>query len=220
MNESKEFIGPHQGQPVLRAGAPLERAKAAMVLVHGRGATADDILTLAPEFVQPEFAYFAPQAAGNTWYPYSFLAPISQNEPGISSGLRAITDILTMLETFGFPSERVMLLGFSQGGCLTLEFAARNARRYGGVVGLSAGRIGPDGTSRDYAGALAGTPVFLGCGDPDPHIPKERFLESVEVLKKLGGEVTDHLYRNLGHTINFDEIKFVQNMMRELLHSS
>lgn len=208
---------PHQGQPVLTAGAPLEKAQAAMILIHGRGATARDILTLVPELRRPEFAYFAPQAAGDTWYPHSFLAPIAQNEPGISSGLQAIADIFSELEASGFPPQNVMLLGFSQGGCLALEFAARHAWRYGGVVGLSAGLIGPDGTPRDYFGSFEGTPVFLGCSDPDFHIPKERFLETAEVFKTLGAEVTERLYPNLGHTINFDEIQFVQNMMSELL---
>ncbi len=210
-------LSPHQGQPVLTAGAPLEKALAAMILIHGRGATAHDILTLVAEFRRPEFAYLAPQAAGNTWYPYSFLAPIPQNEPGISSGLQVIAGIFAQLETAGIPPQRVMLLGFSQGGCLALEFAARHAQRYGGLVGLSAGLIGPAGTPRDYAGAFAGTPVFLGCSDPDFHIPRERFLETSEVFKKLGAEVTARLYPNLGHTINFDEIQLVQKMMSDLL---
>jgi predicted esterase len=188
-----------------------------MILIHGRGATAHDILTLAPELKRPEFAYFAPQAANNTWYPHSFLAPISQNEPGISSGLQVIADIFAQLETAGIATQRVILFGFSQGGCLALEFAARHAQRYGGIVGLSGGLIGPAGTPRDYAGSFAGTPVFLGCSDPDVHIPKQRFLESAEIFKNLGAELTARLYPNLGHTINFDEIQFTQNMMNGLL---
>jgi predicted esterase len=187
-------------------------------MVHGRGASASDILTLVPELQQPEFAYLAPQASGNTWYPFSFLAPIPQNEPGITSGLQAILDVLLQIENSGFAPERVMLLGFSQGGCLSLEFAARHARRYGGVAGLSAGLIGPQGTPRNYSGSLENTPIFLGCSDPDFHIPEERFLETVDVLKQLGAMVTARLYPNLGHTINFDEIQFVQRMMHELLH--
>ena len=218
MLESNEIAGPHQGQPVLHAGAPLDRAQAAMIMVHGRGASASDILTLVPELQQPEFAYLAPQASGNTWYPFSFLAPIPQNEPGITSGLQAILDVLLQIENSGFAPERVMLLGFSQGGCLALEFAARHARRYGGVAGLSAGLIGPQGTPRNYSGSLENTPIFLGCSDPDFHIPEERFLETVDVLKQLGAMVTARLYPNLGHTINFDEFQFVQRMMHELLH--
>lgn len=209
--------GPHQGQPVFTSGAPLDAARAAMVMVHGRGATAESILELAAEFSQPDFAYLAPQAAGNTWYPYSFLAPIAQNEPWLSSGLAAIAEVLDKVSGAGIPFEQVMLLGFSQGACLTLEFVARNARRYGGVVGLSGGLIGPDGTPRDYSGSLAGTPVFLGCSDVDFHIPKERVLLSAEVLERLGGDVTARLYRGMGHTVNQDEIDFVKGMMAAVL---
>ncbi len=208
---------PHQGQPVLSAGAPLAQANAAMILVHGRGASAADILTLVSEFDQPDWAYLAPQAAGNTWYPYSFLAPIAQNEPGISSGLTAVAHLFAYITTTGIPAERIVLLGFSQGACLTLEFAARHARRYGGVVGLSGGLIGPDGTSREYPGSLDGTPVFLGCSDVDFHIPKKRVEESTAVLRQLGGDVTMRLYPGMGHTINQDEINVVRELMREVV---
>jgi predicted esterase len=205
--------GPHQGQPVLTAGAPLESARAAMIMVHGRGASAEDILMVAGEFHAPDFAYLAPQAAGNTWYPYSFLYPIESNEPGISSGLALLADLLERVQAANIPLERTILLGFSQGACLTCEFVARNARRYGGVVGLSGGLIGPDGTPRDYPGSLEGTPVFLGCSDVDPHIPKERFLLTAEVFRELGGEVTARLYPGMGHTVNRDEIEFVQGLI-------
>ncbi len=218
MAEHSSLIqGPHQGQPVLVAGEPIERAKAAMVMVHGRGATAESILELALELKQPGFVYLAPQAAGNSWYPNSFLASIASNEPGISSGLAAIASVLAQGEEAGIPLERTMILGFSQGACLALEFVARNARRYGGVVGLSGGLIGPDDTARDYAGSLAGTPVFLGCSDIDPHIPKERVEQAAEVLGKLGGNVTARLYPRMGHTVNRDEIRFVRGMMTALL---
>ncbi|SRR6266516_4235643 len=209
--------GPHQGQQVLASGEPIDRAKAAMVMVHGRGATAENILELAFELKQPDFVYLAPQAAGNSWYPNSFLAPIASNEPGISSGLASIASILAQVEEAAIPLERTMILGFSQGACLALEFVARNARRYGGVVGLSGGLIGPDGTPRDYAGSLAGTPVFLGCSDIDPHIPRERVEQSAEVLEKLGGNVIARLYPRMGHTVNLDEIRFVRSMMTALL---
>src|SRR5436853_4381788 len=163
MSEHSNMItGPHQGQPLLLAGEPLESAKAAMIMMHGRGATAEDILMLADEFKQPGFAYLAPQAAGNSWYPNSFLAPIASNEPGLSSGLAVIASLLEQLAEAGIPAERTILLGFSQGACLSLEFVARNARHYGGAAGLSGGLIGPDDTPRNYAGTLAGTPVFLG----------------------------------------------------------
>ena len=213
---SNQVTGPHQGQPVLTAGEPLDKATAAMLMLHGRGATAEDILALSAELQQPGFAYLAPQAAGYSWYPNSFLAPIASNEPGLSSGLAVIASLLAKLAQAGIPPERTILLGFSQGACLSLEFAARNARRYGGLAGLSGGLIGPDGTPRDYPGSLAGTPVFLGCSDIDFHIPKERVEFSAEVLRKLGGNVTVRLYPRMGHTINHDEIRFVQAMMAAL----
>ncbi len=214
MSEASDKVsGPHQGQPLLTAGEALEKARAAMIMIHGRGASAEDILELAAELKQPGFVFLAPQASGHTWYPNSFLAPIESNEPGLSSGLAVIAALLERLAGAGIPAERTMLLGFSQGACLTLEFAARNARRYGGVVGLSGGLIGPDGTPRDYAGSLVGTPVFLGCSDIDPHIPKERVEESAEVLRRLGGDVTARLYPRMGHMVNRDELRFVQGMM-------
>jgi predicted esterase len=204
---------PQQGQPVATAGTPLDRATAAMVMVHGRGATAESILTLAPVLDRPGFAYLAPQASANTWYPYSFMATMSQNEPGITSGLQAIADVLARIAAAGITPDRTMLLGFSQGACLALEFAARNARRYGGIAGLSGGLIGPDGTPRNYAGSLADTPVFLGCSDIDPHIPMERVEHTAEVLTSLGANVTTRLYPGMGHTVNDDEIAHVQRMM-------
>ncbi len=209
--------GPHQGQAVRTAGEPLDRARAAMVMVHGRGATAESILTLADELAEPGFAYLAPQAGGNTWYPNSFLAPIPSNEPGISSGMAAIEAVLARVQEAGIPLDRTLLLGFSQGACLSIEFAARHARRYGGIACLSGGLIGPDGTARDYAGSLDGTLVFLGCSDRDPHIPASRVRESAEVLQRLGGEVTTRLYPGMGHTVNADEIEFVRGMMAALV---
>ncbi len=204
---------PHQDQPVITAGAPLDSAQAAMILVHGRGGSAEGILPLTAEFDRDDFAYLAPQAAGNTWYPHRFTAPTEQNEPFLSSALATVGGLLAHLEDHGFPPERVILLGFSQGGCLSLEYAARNARRYGGVVALSGGLIGSDDTPRDYAGSLEGTPVFLGCSDVDFHIPAERVNQSAEVMEKLGGQVTKRLYPNMGHTVNQDEIDFVKGMM-------
>ena len=209
--------GLHQDQPVYTAGEPLDRARAAMVMVHGRGATAQDILTVADALAQPGFAYLAPQATGNTWYPNSFLAPIASNEPALSSGFATIAEVLDQVSQAGILPERTMLLGFSQGACLTLEFVARHARRYGGVAGLSGGLVGPEGTPRDYAGTLAGMPVFLGCSDADPHIPKERVQHTAEVLARLGGDVTLRLYPNMGHLVNSDEIRFVRGMMAKLV---
>jgi predicted esterase len=187
-----------------------------MVLVHGRGASPEDILSLAHEFDQPDFAYLAPQAAGYTWYPYSFLAPVANNEPGISSGLGVIGGLLARLGDAGISPARCFLLGFSQGACLATEFAARNARRYGGVIGLSGGLIGPEGMPRADSGSLEGTPVFLGCSDVDPHIPKTRVLETAQALEALGGAVTMRLYPGMGHMVNPDEIAFVQEMMQQV----
>ena len=207
----------HESQPVLIAGLPLEQAKAAMILVHGRGSSAENILGLAAELNRDGYAYVAPQAAGNTWYPYPFMTPIAQNEPYLSSALRTLEGLLAKVEQAGIPPERTVLLGFSQGACLSLEFAARHAHRYGGVAGLSGGLIGPDGTPRDYPGSLEGTPVFLGCSDVDFHIPKERVQFSAEVLRKLGGNVTMRLYPNMDHTVNEDELAFVGGMMDTVL---
>ena len=209
--------GPHQGQPVLAAGEPLNSARAALLLVHGRGATAESILTLAPELAQPGFAYLAPQAAGNTWYPYGFMSPLASNEPYLTSALAKLAAVIESIQAAGIPPERTILLGFSQGACLATEFAARNARRYGGIVGLSGGLIGPDGTPRDYAGSLGGTPVFLGCSDVDFHIPAARVDHSAEVLRRLGGDVTERLYPGMDHTVNQDEIEFVREMMAALI---
>jgi len=204
---------PHAGQPVLAAGAPLERARAAMVMVHGRGASAESILSLAPLLGVDDVAFLAPQAAGGTWYPFGFMSPISQNEPGISSAMRAIQRVLQRIELAGLSEDRTFFLGFSQGACLSTEFVARHARRWGGVAGLSGGLIGPDATPRDYAGSLAGTPVFLGCSDVDFHIPAARVQETAEVLRRLGGEVTMRLYPGMGHTVNEDEVSAVRAML-------
>ena len=184
-----------------------------MVMVHGRGATAESILELARELRHPDLAYLAPQAAGTTWYPYSFLAPLERNEPYLSSGLARLGEVLELLRSAGIPPERTILLGFSQGACLALEFAARNARRYGGVVGLSGGLIGPPGTPRSYAGSFAGTPVFLGCSDRDPHVPRERVDETAEVLRRMDANVTERIYPALGHTVNADELEQVRAMV-------
>lgn len=220
MNEPSEKVrGPHQGQPLLVAGEPIEQAQAAMIMMHGRGASAQDILTLSAEFRQPGFVYLAPQAAGYSWYPNSFLAPIESNEPALSSALAVIAGLLAQLAEQAIPPERTIILGFSQGACLSLEFVARNARRYGGLVGLSGGVIGPDGTPRDYPGSLDGTPVFLGCSDVDPHIPKARVIESADIMRRLGGDVTMQLYPGMGHTVNLSEFRFVGGMMAALLAS-
>jgi glyoxalase family protein len=217
MTHSKTEPGPHQGQPVFSSGKPLAEAQAAMILVHGRGATAVSILELADELYHPEFAYLAPQAAGNTWYPYSFLAPMTQNEPGLSSGLQVIADLIGQIEDAGIPAERIVLAGFSQGACLASEFVARQARRYGGLLAFSGGLIGPPGTPRDYDGSLAGTPVFLGCSDVDFHIPLDRVEETAVILTGLGAEVNKQIYPGMGHTIVQDEIDQANQIVQTIL---
>ena len=209
--------GPHQGQPIRLAGEPASRARAAMLMLHGRGASAEDILSLSNEFDLSEFVYLAPQAAGNTWYPNRFLVPTQENEPWLSSALTFVEQVLAEVLNAGIPHERILLLGFSQGACLTLEFAARNTRHYGGVVGLSGALIGPADAPREYKGTLAGTPVFLGCSDADLHVPREYVEQTADVLRRLGGEVTERFYPNMGHSINQDEIGVVQSMMEKLL---
>lgn len=208
--------GPHQGQPVIAGGALLSHARGALILTHGRGATAQSILSLAPLLGADHLAWYAPQASGNTWYPYSFLSPIPQNEPGISSGIRALADLVADIEAGGIPASRIALLGFSQGACLTLEFAARHPRRFGALVGFSGGLIGPEGTPRDYAGSLAGTPVFLGCSDVDSHIPLARVHESAEVLSHMGGSVDTRIYPGMGHVVNDDEIAAARALIQQL----
>lgn len=210
-------LPPHGGRPVRTAGVPLDRARAAMILVHGRGATAESILELSRVLVQEGFAFLAPQAAGGTWYPQSFLAPIAMNEPGISSGLSVIDSLVASVAAAGVPAERTMLLGFSQGGCLASEYVARHPRRLGGLAALSGGLIGPDDTPRDYPGSLDGTPVFLGCSDVDFHIPRERVELTAEVLRRMGADVDMRLYPGMGHTVNGDEIEAVKGMMEGVI---
>jgi predicted esterase len=205
--------GPHQNQPVRTAGAPLQQARGAMVMLHGRGATAESILTLSASLNAADFSYLAPQAGNNSWWPYSFLADIPKNEPGISSAMQAVEEVLERVAAGGVPPERTVLLGFSQGACLAAEFAARHAQRFGGVVSLSGGLIGPDGTPRNYTGSLGGTPVFLGCSDIDAHIPAERVRLTAKVLEQLGGSVDMRLYPGMGHTINDDEVDAVRSIM-------
>jgi predicted esterase len=207
---------PHRALQVIEGGAPLARARAAVVMLHGRGADAQGMLGLADVLAQPDLAYLAPQAAGHSWYPYPFTAPIERNEPWLSSALRALERLLERLDNAAVPAERVALLGFSQGACLGLEYAARHARRYAGVIGLSGGLIGPEGTPRAYPGSLAGTPVFLGCSDVDPHIPLARVRETGEVLRRLGAVVTERIYPGMGHLINDDEISFVRDLLASL----
>lgn len=204
---------PHAGQTVLHRGPAAGDARLAVILVHGRGGSAGEMLTLADEFNLRDVAWIAPEASAHTWYPYSFLSPIAQNEPDLSSALAVLRSLVDEVGRAGIPPHRVGLLGFSQGACLSLEFAARHAQRYAAVVGLSGGLIGPPGTPRDYPGSLAGTPLLLGCSDIDAHIPVERVRESAEVFRRLGAEVDERIYPRMGHTINQDELDAARRLL-------
>ncbi|HEV2477926.1 MAG TPA: phospholipase [Candidatus Dormibacteraeota bacterium] len=199
------------GQRVVQAGEPLDSARAAMILLHGRGASAEDIMTIASEVQAPGWIYLAPQAAGGAWYPNPFTAPIEANEPYFSAALEMIDHLVERVEA-RVPAHRMLLLGFSQGACLTLEWAARHARRYGSIAGLSGGLIGPDGTPRDYPGSFDGTPVLLGCSDVDPYIGKARVQEAALVCERMGAAVDLRLYPGMGHMVNPDEIAALREL--------
>ena len=216
MSAGEHVDGPHQGQQLATAGTDLEDAEAALVCTHGRGATARGMLQLAADVIQEGVAVLAPQAARQTWYPSSFLAPVEQNEPGRRSGLQAISDAIDEAADAGIPTERVMLIGFSQGACLASEYLARNPRRYGGLAALSGGLIG-ETLDDEYPGDLEGTPVFLGCSDTDPYIPKERVHETAAVLESMDADVTKRLYEGMGHGINEDELAVVSEMVTALI---
>ena len=205
---------PHGGQPVLHAGPAIADARLVCILLHGRGASAEDILGLASELSVSDVAFLAPQAAGGTWYPYSFLAPIPQNEPYLSSALGSVERLLDGLTGKRIARERIAIAGFSQGACLTLEFAARNAGRYAAVVALTGGLIGPPGTPRDYRGSFDGTPVFIGSSDVDPHVPLERVHESTAVLRGMGAVVDERIYSGMPHTVNQDEIHALDALLK------
>ena len=206
---------PHTGQPVLTRGPRPADARLTTILLHGRGASAEDILALSQEFALNDIAYLAPQAAGRTWYPYSFLTPMAQNEPGITSALGVISRLIERVRADGVDARRVAILGFSQGACLSLEYAARHPARYAGVFGLSGGLIGPPGTPRDYAGSLDGTPVFLGCSDVDAHIPLARVRESADVFRRMHANVDERIYKGMGHTVNRDEIDAINAILNQ-----
>ena len=221
------MAGPHAGGRVARAGAPLAEAAGAVVLLHGRGATAESILGLGAELGRSDLAYLAPQAAGGAWYPQSFLAPLDANEPWLSSAIEAV---MAAVAEAHVPGERVVLGGFSQGACLACEVAARHTGRWGGVVALSGGLIGtgpappaapplralgrtfPD-KAFDYGGSLAGVPAFLGCSDVDPHIPLARVERTAEVLGALGADVDLRVYPGFGHSVNADEVEAVRALL-------
>ena len=223
-------MSPHTDQPLLTAGAPLAEATGAVVLVHGRGASAQSVLGLAREFERPDLAYLAPQAAGGAWYPHSFLAPLAANEPYLTSGIEAVMRAVAHAEAEGIEREQIVLGGFSQGACLATEVAARHAGRWGAVFALSGGLIGsgpgPAGApprggmggrypekAFDYDGSFDGTPVFIGGSDVDPHIPLARLQTTADVFERLGAAVDLRLYEGFGHTVNQDEIEAVRGIL-------
>ena len=207
---------PHLGSPSVRFGPDLEDAHTAVVLIHGRGDSPRGILSLAHELDAPRVTFIAPQATGFSWYPNSFMAPTDANEPWLSSALERVGAAHREAMSTGLPPERTVVMGFSQGACLSLEFVARNVCRYGGVVAFSGGLIGPEGTEFDYRGSLENTPVFLGCSDVDPHIPHARVIESTGVMEALGGRVEERIYPGMGHTVNADELEWARTLLQDL----
>ena len=206
-------IPPHAGEPVARRGCALAEAQAVVIMVHGRGASAASILELAPALDHPGVAFLAPGAAGGSWYPRSFMAPIEQNEPGITSGIAVVHDLMDEVLDAGIPGERIVLLGFSQGACLVSTAAQRRPGRFGAVIAYSGGLIGPPGTLWLEQGSLHGTPVFLGCSDRDAHIPEERVRSTAGVFERMGATVTMRIYEGMGHLVNEDEIAFTRELL-------
>ena len=192
---------------IIRAGKAVSEAKKALIMIHGRGGSADDILSMASYFPVEGWALLAPQATNSTWYPFSFLAPPQQNEPGLSAALQLLSELEEELNEQGITSENIYLLGFSQGACLTLEYVTRNARKRGGVVAFTGGLIGDRLYTENYEGDFGGTPVFIGTSDPDPHVPVERVHATTKQLEQMNAAVTEKVYKNMGHTISQDEIK-------------
>lgn len=191
---------------IIAAGTPVTKAAKALIMLHGRGATAEDIISLADHLNVKDFALLAPQAQGNTWYPYSFLAPSGNNEPWLSESLQAVADTVAHAIRNGIAKENIYMLGFSQGACLASEYMARNADRYGGLVVFTGGLIGEQINRANYSGNFNGTPVFIGTSDPDFHVPVERVYATANILKEMGAVVREKVYANMGHTINQDEL--------------
>jgi predicted esterase len=201
---------------VLAWGKPLGHAPTVVIMIHGRGASPENILELAPAIGHTSATYLAPAAANNTWYPYSFMAEISKNEPYLSSALSVLGSLVLEIEAAGIKRDHIVVMGFSQGACLTTEFAIRNASRFGGFIALSGGAIGPPGTRWDESAGFEGTPFFFGCSDVDPHIPADRVRESAEVCGRMGAAVTTRIYPGMGHLVNDDEIAFARALLESI----
>lgn len=198
------------------AGKNLKEAGKTLIMIHGRGGSAQDILSLADHLQVKDFALLAPQATNNTWYPYSFIVPPVQNEPWLSSALELMKGVLDDVIAQGIATENIYFLGFSQGACLTLEFVTRNASKFGGVVAFTGGLIGDKIYSENYAGDFDGTPIFIGSSNPDPHVPVERVHESTTILKGMNAAVTEKIYNNMGHTISQDEINRANELLKKI----
>lgn len=198
---------------VVKAGKPLDEAKKAMIMIHGRGATAESILSLSEHLQVKDFALLAPQATANTWYPRSFMAPVEQNEPGLSSGLEVIGSVVQDILDAGLSTKDIYFLGFSQGACLSSEYIARNANLYGGAFILSGGVIGAEINKSNYSGSFGSTPVLIGCSDVDAHIPLQRVHDTTAILTEMGAELTERIYPNAPHTIFDDEIQIANQIL-------
>ena len=220
MDADANALDPHDGQPIVATGAPLGQAPATVIMVHGRNAGPANILDLIPRLGRQDLTYLAPTAAGRTWYPLSFMADTSRNEPYLSSALRSLETVVGHAEAAGVPRSRIALLGFSQGACLTSEFAVRHASRFGALIIFTGGLIGPPGTEWSYPGSFAGTPVFFGSGDPDAHVPVSRVLESAAIFTSMGAEVKTSIYPARGHWVSDKEVETAQEMLDRLASSA
>jgi len=205
---------PHRDQPVLRQGVELEHASGLLILLHGRGGSAEDIMSLAPQLAQPGFAVFAPQAASNSWYPYSFMAPIDQNQPWLSSALQKVGALVLGAVGSGLPIARIAICGFSQGACLATEFVAAHPARYAALIAFTGGLIGPPEADLIHTGDLQRTPVFFGSGDPDPHVPWARVQQSANVLTSMNAAVTARRYPGRQHTIGQEEVDLAHELIQ------
>lgn len=208
---------PHANQPVYATGTKLDEATAAMILIHGRGATAEDILSLSAPLSYAGLAYLAPQAEDYTWYPNRFIFPAEQNEPYLSGAIAKVDSIVKEIESKNISPEKIFIGGFSQGACLASEYVIRNPKRYAGLFVFSGGYIGKLNLEREANGDLQNTPVFIGCSDIDPHIPLQRVQETAKLLQSMNAEVTEKIYPTMGHTINDDEIELAREIMQRSL---
>lgn len=208
---------PHADQPIRTSGPPVGKTGAALILVHGRGGSADEMLYLGRELAGERVSLVAPQAANHTWYPYSFLAPLENNEPWLSSALRAVARTVQKVQAEGAPLGQIVLVGFSQGACLAAEYVARNALRLGALVAFTGGRIGPPGTHFEASGELRDLPIYLSAGDPDPHVPWRRMEETRDGFEGMGARVTLRRWPNRPHTILQQEIDESRELIRQVL---